>query len=148
MYVGPKDNLFCDFESSDCFLDLNDGMRIVAEKSLLALVNVDSDLNELGHFILAETTEMSADQETVIVSYTKAWYVCGYSFSYQLSTNSELSLRTTSGNMLWSSSSATSGWVSVSSSGEQFLTDNQEESLEFVLQGSGVAGMRSYTQST
>lgn len=146
--MGPKDNLFCDFESSDCFLDLNDGMRIVAEKSLLALVNVDSDLNELGHFILAETTEMSADQETVIVSYTKAWYVCGYSFSYQLSTNSELSLRTTSGNMLWSSSSATSGWVSVSSSGEQFLTDNQEESLEFVLQGSGVAGMRSYTQST
>lgn len=136
--MGPKDNLFCDFESLDCFWQLDDGMRIVAENSLSPLVNVDSDSNQLGHFILAET---STDQETVIASYTKAWYVCGYSFSYQLSSNSELSLRTASGTVLWSSGRATSGWVNVTSSGEQFLTSHQEESLEYVLRGTGVVGM-------
>ncbi len=128
--------------SFSCFWQLNYGMNIVAENSLPPLVTVDSDSNQLGHFILAEMTEMIADQEIIILSYIKTWYVCGYSFSYQLSGNSELSLRTTSGNVLWSSSTATSGWVSVSSSGEQFLTGNQEETLEFVIRGTGVAGMK------
>ena len=100
----------------------------------MTFVNEDSAGNPFGHFVLA-----GADEETVGISYSKAWYVCGYSFSYQLSHDAVLSLRTTSGNVVWSSSMATSGWVRVSSKGEQFVTSSQEEELQFVLEGTGAA---------
>ncbi len=136
VYIGPKDNLFCDFETLDCFWQLNAGVIATAESTPVTFVNEDSAGNSFGHFVLAE---LSAGEETVGISYTKAWYVCGYSFSYQLSDDAVLSLRSTSGNVVWSSSMATSGWVGVRSNGEQFVTSSQEEELQFVLQGTGAA---------
>ena len=76
------------------------------------------------------------------MSYTKAWYGCGYSFWYQLSTDGELKMRTTSGQVIWSDSNTGMEWRQVSMEGEQFFTTNQEDGVEFVLQGNGaVAGI-------
>ncbi len=136
-YVGVKDTLSCDFEGL-CYWDLESGVILTAEDAPSPLARVDYRDNPLGQFVTSQATQ----NETVIMSYTKAWYGCGYSFWYQLSTDGELKMRTTSGQVIWSDSNTGMEWRQVSMEGEQFFTTNQEDGVEFVLQGNGaVAGI-------
>ena len=138
VYVGHKDILTCEFEEADssgCPWQLGMGVITNAESAAPSLPNEDSTGNSLGHYIAAES-----QQELVIMSYNKAWYVCGYSFYYQLrGEGSMLILRTTSGDVIWSTAAVTMSWLRVSTAGDQFITSGQDQGLEFVLRGTNAA---------
>ena len=136
VYVGQMDSLLCDFEDPDCYWQPDSGQITTAMDAPSPLLRTDSTGNPQGHYISAIST---AQEEVVLMSYPKAWYGCGYSFWYQLSSSGTLSLRTTSGHVIWSSSNATTGWERVTADGEQFFTDSQDEGLQFTLQGEGTA---------
>ncbi len=90
-------------------------------------------LLSLGHYVYAQASSMS---DTVIVTYSKAGYSCGMTFSYYLTGEEgvRLILRTSSGAVVWSSPPGlTSRWETAGVPDSQYLTSNVNETIEFVL---------------
>ena len=80
----------------------------------------------------------AAAAAATVMAYRHAGYVCGYSFAYYLTHrgNASLVLQTSAGLELWSSQSdqlMETGWTSVSTSEQLYLTTVLDEGVEFVL---------------
>lgn len=93
--------------------------------------------------------DSSVPSETIILSYPAAGYVCGLSYSYQLFGDSELLLRTASGQLVWVVEGGEGGvegeWIHASSfelsgGGQWYLTEYLDDVLQFVLVSHGDVG--------
>lgn len=69
------------------------------------------------------------------MSYSRAGYSCGLTFSYYVTEGGTLLLRTSSGSVLWSSPplGASPAWEVVGLTDSRYLTSVVQEGLEFVL---------------
>lgn len=85
-----------------------------------------------GHYV---SLQVSHDSEGVVVSYPRAGYSCGLTFSYYLTGGGGVSLilRTSSGTVLWTSPSTSAAWEVVGLSDSQYLTSGVDEGVEFAL---------------
>lgn len=83
--------------------------------------------------------QVSPNSEEVVMSYSKAGYLCGLTFSYHLAGGEGVSLvlRTSSGTVLWSSpprsAESSSAWEVSGLTDSSYLTAHVEEGVEFVL---------------
>lgn len=93
----------------------------------------------LGHYAFAQ---VSSELERVIMSYPRAGYSCGLTFSYHLTGEGvNLVLRTSLGTILWlSSPAASAAWEVVGISESQYLTPQVDEGVELVLLSTGANG--------
>lgn len=90
-------------------------------------------------------THIPTVSDHVVVSYPKAGYSCGITFSYYLTGGGgvTLSLRTSGGVVLWSASSPaddTPTWVGAGITSTRYLTSDVREGVEFVLTSSTAGG--------
>lgn len=93
----------------------------------------------LGHYVFAQ---VSSELERVIMSYPRAGYSCGLTFSYHLTGEGvNLVLRTSLGTILWLSlPAASAAWEVVGISESQYLTPQVDEGVELVLLSTGANG--------